>query len=125
MKRRRETWIEKKPSIAEKARDGFQRGVVTGMIGMGLAGLTEAVVPVRGSGADKRMPDLEDYLQGSSSRRDPHAARLQGQGPSLHDAVMDLRGWPAIRTTASCWSLTRMPCSWAARSRLPRATPTT
>jgi electron-transferring-flavoprotein dehydrogenase len=38
--RRRASWVDREARIAEKSRDGFQRGVVTGLIGMGLTGLT-------------------------------------------------------------------------------------
>jgi electron-transferring-flavoprotein dehydrogenase len=37
--RRRASWVEEE-GIAEKARDGFHRGVVTGLLGMALAGIT-------------------------------------------------------------------------------------
>ena len=40
VKRRRASWVEKEAIVAEKSRDGFQKGVVRGMIGMALAGLT-------------------------------------------------------------------------------------
>ena len=40
VRRRRESWMEQEARAAEKSRDGFQRGVVTGMIGMALAGLS-------------------------------------------------------------------------------------
>src|SRR5207248_7359189 len=38
--RRRASWVEQEGRVAEKARDGFHRGVLTGLIGMALAGLT-------------------------------------------------------------------------------------
>ncbi|MCU0784541.1 MAG: hypothetical protein MUF81_10975 [Verrucomicrobia bacterium] len=40
VQRRRASWVELEARVAEKSRDGFQRGVVTGMIGMALAGLS-------------------------------------------------------------------------------------
>lgn len=40
VQRRRASWVESEARVAEKSRDGFQRGVVTGMIGMALAGLS-------------------------------------------------------------------------------------
>ena len=39
--RRRDSWLEREAHIAEKSRDGFQRGVVTGLIGMAVAGLQQ------------------------------------------------------------------------------------
>ena len=38
--RRRASWVEQEGRVAEKARDGFHRGVVTGLLGMALAGFT-------------------------------------------------------------------------------------
>ncbi len=38
--RRRASWIETEGRVAEQARDGFQEGVVTGLLGMALAGMT-------------------------------------------------------------------------------------
>ena len=37
--RRRVSWVEGEGRVAEKARDGFTRGVVSGLVGMALAGL--------------------------------------------------------------------------------------
>ncbi|MEJ5171484.1 MAG: NAD(P)/FAD-dependent oxidoreductase, partial [Fimbriimonadales bacterium] len=39
-RRRRESWIESEGRVAEHARDGFTRGFLAGLIGMGLTGLT-------------------------------------------------------------------------------------
>ena len=39
--RRRASWVEKEARVAEKSRDGFQRGVVTGLIGMALAAFSK------------------------------------------------------------------------------------
>ena len=36
--KRRASWVEQEGRVAEKARDGFHHGVVTGLIGMALAG---------------------------------------------------------------------------------------
>jgi electron-transferring-flavoprotein dehydrogenase len=38
--RRRASWVEKESRIAERARDGFHRGLISGLIGMALAGFT-------------------------------------------------------------------------------------
>src|SRR5664279_5351576 len=39
--RRRASWLEKEARIAEKSRDGFQRGVATGLIGMAVTAFTK------------------------------------------------------------------------------------
>src|SRR5204862_6350348 len=44
--RRRASWVEREGRIAENARNGFQRGFMTGMFGMGIAGMTKGLVTV-------------------------------------------------------------------------------
>ncbi|HWQ91809.1 MAG TPA: 4Fe-4S ferredoxin, partial [Clostridia bacterium] len=40
VQRRRASWLDAESQVAEKSRDGFQKGVMRGMIGMALAGLS-------------------------------------------------------------------------------------
>lgn len=44
VKRRRASWVEQEARVARKSRDGFQRGVATGMFGMALAGMTNGLI---------------------------------------------------------------------------------
>ncbi|HUJ44014.1 MAG TPA: 4Fe-4S ferredoxin [Opitutaceae bacterium] len=100
VRRRLASWVERDGRIAEHARDGFQHGVVRGLIGMGLAGLSRGRLHLRGRPMPphRRLPTIEEYYDG----RVPTAeiARLRGecgaQGVSLHGALMDRAGWPAI-----------------------------
>lgn len=94
--RRRASWVEEEGRIAEKARDGFHRGVVTGLLGMAITGFTGGRLSLEGE--PQPLPDLDDYYRG----RIP-AAELRtiiddchGRGLSCHDALMDRCGWPAI-----------------------------
>lgn len=100
VRRRRASWVEQEAVVAEKSRDGFQRGVVSGMMGMALAALTNGGLHLGGDPAPpwQRIPSLEEYYCG---RVAPEAiARLrdecQAKGVSLHGALMDQAGWPAI-----------------------------
>jgi electron-transferring-flavoprotein dehydrogenase len=100
VRRRRESWLEKDARTAEKARDGFRRGFLTGIIGMGLSGITKGKLNVSGpvKEASERVPSLEEYYAG---RVDPEeVTRLRGEaaakGTSLHDALMQVAGWPEI-----------------------------
>ena len=52
--RRRNSWLEKEAHIAEKSRDGFQSGVVTGLIGM-------AVAAFSGGRLIRRKPSCESH----------------------------------------------------------------
>ena len=100
VKRRRASWVEAEGRVAKKSRDGFQVGVATGMMGMALAGLTigkfslgkEPVQPW------KRIPTVEDYFAGRLSREEIAKVReeCKARNLSLHGALMDKVGWPAI-----------------------------
>ncbi len=100
VKRRRKSWVEREAIVAEKSRDGFQKGVVHGLIGMALAGLTNGRLSLNGEPVPpwKRIPTIEEYYR---ERIPPEEiARLRDEcttkGISLHGALMDKVGWPAI-----------------------------
>jgi electron-transferring-flavoprotein dehydrogenase len=98
--RRRVSWVEAEGRVAEKARDGFTRGVVSGLVGMALAGLTQGRVAIPGKSLPpaKRLPTIEEYYAGRIAPEE--IARLRqdcaARGLSLHNALMDRCGWPAI-----------------------------
>jgi electron-transferring-flavoprotein dehydrogenase len=100
VKRRRASWVEAESRVAEKSRDGFQKGVATGMIGMALAGLTNGKFSLGKEPVQpwKRIPTVKDYFAGKISRDD--IAKIQAEckvkNVSLHGALMDKAGWPAI-----------------------------
>jgi electron-transferring-flavoprotein dehydrogenase len=99
--RRRASWVEEEGRIAERARDGFGHGVVTGLLGMALAGMTKGKVAL---GAEpvpphERLGTIEDYYAGKIPEHE--IARIRGEcrarGTSLHAALMRRAGWPEIR----------------------------
>ena len=100
VKRRRASWVEAEGRIAEKSRDGFQKGVATGMIGMALAGLTNGKFSLGSAPVQpwKRIPTAEDYFAGKISREEIAKLRdeCKTKNVSLHGALMDKVGWPAI-----------------------------
>ena len=100
VKRRRASWVEAEGRVAEKSRDGFQKGVVTGMIGMALAGLTNGKFSLGSAPVQpwKRIPTVEDYFAGKISRDEIAKLRdeCKTKNVSLHGALMDKAGWPAI-----------------------------
>ncbi len=100
VRRRRESWVEHEGHVAEHARDGFQRGVVTGLLGMGLAGLTGGRLHLRGRPMPphRRLPTIEEYYKGRIPAAGIAALRAEcaARGISLHGALMDRVGWPAI-----------------------------
>jgi electron-transferring-flavoprotein dehydrogenase len=98
--RRRASWVEAEGRIAEKARDGFGAGVVTGLVGMALSGMTGGRVNL----GPEPVPPQEhlDTLEGFYAGRIPadEIARIrrecEAKGAPLHDALMDRAGWPQI-----------------------------
>jgi electron-transferring-flavoprotein dehydrogenase len=98
--RRRASWVEEEGRIAERARDGFQRGVVPGLAGMGLTGLTNGRFswPGRPMPPHRRLHPIEDYYEGRLSRKEIATVRAESAAKSqpLHDRLMDRVGWPAI-----------------------------
>ncbi len=100
VRRRHASWVEMEGRVAEKSRDGFQRGVVSGMLGMLLTHLTrgrfalfrEPVPP------HERVATLEDYFKGRIPRAEVRQLRKEcsTQGVPLRSALMQRCGWPAI-----------------------------
>jgi electron-transferring-flavoprotein dehydrogenase len=100
VKRRRESWVGVEARVAERARNGFQRGVVTGLAGMALAGLTGGKLALSGepSPPHARVPSAEEYYRGKISPEEIARIREEcaARGQGLHDALMERCGWPAI-----------------------------
>ncbi len=98
--RRRASWVEQEALEAEKARDGFQVGVLTGLAGMGLTGLTKGIMNFKWKTKRpyERVPSLEEYCQERITPR--KIGELQNEalakGTSLSDIIMDQLGWPQI-----------------------------
>jgi electron-transferring-flavoprotein dehydrogenase len=100
LRRRRASWVEAEARVAEKSRHGFQKGVVRGMIGMALAGLTNGRLTLRGEPVPpyKRIPSLEEYYRGRIPEAEIERLRKECaiKNVSLHGALMQRCGWPAI-----------------------------
>jgi electron-transferring-flavoprotein dehydrogenase len=100
VQRRRASWVEQEAAVAEKSRDGFQRGVVTGLIGMALAGLSggRLVLPGKPQRPWERIPSLEDFFRGRIPPGEVRKIRddCYARGVSAHAALMERAGWPAI-----------------------------
>jgi len=97
VRRRRESWVDRESKIAADSRNGFQQGVVTGMIGMAVAGLTAGRVTPASRPAH-RPPSLEDFCRTQISPAELKRMHEEcaAKGISLHDRIMDRCGWPQI-----------------------------
>jgi electron-transferring-flavoprotein dehydrogenase len=100
VQRRRASWVEKEARIAEKSRDGFTHGVVAGLIGMGITGMTRGMINLPGKHLPpaRRLGTIEDYYRGRIPAAEIEAIRADcaAKGLALHDALMDAVGWPAV-----------------------------
>ena len=98
--RRRNSWLEKEANQGKQARDGFQKGVLTGLIGMGLTGMTNGAINLGGEikRTYERIPTLEEYCQGripADRLKELQTDSIAKQTP-LSDTIMDHFGWPQI-----------------------------
>lgn len=96
--RRRASWLDKENQAADRARNGFQTGLFSGFLGMGLAGLTGGAYGLPRPKHARKTKSLEDFFVGRLSRS--QVARIKEecrrQAKPLHDALMDACGWPSI-----------------------------
>jgi electron-transferring-flavoprotein dehydrogenase len=95
--RRRASWIERGAHEAENARNGFHGGMVKGMIGMALAGLTGGRLSL-----SAHIPPAHKQIRPFPARS-PEGLKLKeavalalAERRSLHDALLSARGWPEI-----------------------------
>ena len=98
--RRRDSWVDEESKIAAQARNGFEHGVVTGLIGTALAGLTRGLlaVPARKRPLPSCTDALEEVYRGriSSAELKQFQAESAAAGRALHDRIMDRCGWPEV-----------------------------
>jgi electron-transferring-flavoprotein dehydrogenase len=96
-RRRWESWVERGALEAENARNGFQDGLVKGMIGMALAGLSHGRLSLKA-----HIPPAYKQIRyfASESREGRQlikAAELaHSENLSFHDALLSARGWPEV-----------------------------
>jgi electron-transferring-flavoprotein dehydrogenase len=88
--------VEEEGRVAEKARDGFHKGVVTGLMGMALAGFTKGKHWL--GGEPQLLPDLRAYYHHKipAAEVERIVEACHNRGVSCHGALMERCGWPAI-----------------------------
>ena len=99
VRRRRSSWVDEEAHIAADARNGFERGFVSGMLGMALAGYSNGnvVFPRNSEGLGCDFSIEKAYEQ-----KIPAAElvileeKAAARGQALHDLVMNRCGWPEI-----------------------------
>ena len=100
VRRRRPSFVESGAQAAKEARNGFHRGVVSGLIGMALAGLTNGKLSL-GANIPPAHKQIDSQQKFYSRLKPEQLAEARQQaasgGRSLHDALMDASGWPKIQ----------------------------
>jgi electron-transferring-flavoprotein dehydrogenase len=95
--RRRASAVERGAREAEDARNGFHGGMVKGMIGMALAGLTGGRLSLKA-----QIPPAHQQIRPFAAaspeglKRKDAAELALADGRPLHDALLSARGWPEI-----------------------------
>jgi electron-transferring-flavoprotein dehydrogenase len=95
--RRRASWVERGAREAENARNGFLDGLVKGMIGMAIAGLTNGRFSLKAEipPPHKQIRSFASHSAEGRKVKKAMAAAI-ADGRSLHDALLSARGWPEI-----------------------------
>lgn len=97
-KRRRASRLEAEARVAEKSRDGFSRGVLSGMMGMALSAFSKGRLSLGGGRGRKQRNTLVDFYRGKLAPE--QVGEIQAdcarRNIPLHDELMTRAGWPAI-----------------------------
>ncbi|MGA7523430.1 MAG: hypothetical protein WBW84_13315 [Acidobacteriaceae bacterium] len=100
VERRRASWLDRQLRAAAHARDGFDRGILRGLAGMAVTGLTRGRLhlPFRSRAIPERPATLEEFYRGRIRSRDVEALQSECRlrNAPMHDAVMRACGWPEI-----------------------------
>ncbi len=94
--RRRDSWVETAAREAEDARNGFHGGIVRGLVGMALSGLTGGTLSLK----PRLLPSHRQIKRAQSAaeslERQRAADLVLEDGRPFHDALLTARGWPEI-----------------------------
>jgi electron-transferring-flavoprotein dehydrogenase len=95
--RRRKSWVEQGAREAENARNGFHGGIVKGMAGMALAGLTKGKFSLGAEPppAHKQIHPVEPQSPEGLIQKKAVALAF-AERRSFHDALLSARGWPEV-----------------------------
>ena len=94
--RRRDSWVESAARDAEDARNGFHGGIVRGLIGMALAGLTGGKLHLKPRLLPTHKQIRHAHAAIESIERKKAAELVLEDGRPFHDALLSARGWPEI-----------------------------
>ncbi|MBN1541354.1 4Fe-4S ferredoxin [candidate division KSB1 bacterium] len=100
IERRRKSTLEKETKMAEHSRDGFQKGLIPGLIGMMLTAVSGGRVrlPIKTQSTQERLERMQDFYRKRLSEQEWEEIRQKSasQGVAMNDLVMTRMGWPEI-----------------------------
>jgi electron-transferring-flavoprotein dehydrogenase len=100
VRRRRASWVEHEGRRAERARAGFHRGLLPGLVGMAVTAWTRGRfgprAGVRQAHQAVRTPTEFFGDRIPAGELDEIRAAAERRGVAMHDALMDRIGWPSI-----------------------------
>jgi electron-transferring-flavoprotein dehydrogenase len=98
VRRRRTGWLDKESRAAADSRNGFEKGVVRGLIGMALAGFTGGRLAMPKNRHTNNGLTPENFFAGRISSEEWKRLKIEAasHGQPLHDLVMNRCGWPEI-----------------------------
>ncbi len=96
--RRRASWVEQESLAAANSRNGFERGVIPGLLGMALAGFTRGRHALAENSPAKAVSSLHEAFASRIPVEELKNLRNEAvaRGLPLHDLVMSRCGWPEI-----------------------------
>ena len=101
LERRRNSSVDYESKIAADSRNGFHRGVVSGLIGMALAALSKGKIAIgtQPKPLHRQIQTLDSFYRGRLSllQINEIKRRAESQNLSLHDELMTACGWPEIQ----------------------------
>lgn len=100
VKHRRSDRLEKEAKIAAHSRDGFQKGLLWGLLGMMLTHLTRGKLslPIARQSTQERLPNFERFYKKkiTASQWDTLQQQADQKGIAMNELVMAQAGWPEI-----------------------------
>jgi electron-transferring-flavoprotein dehydrogenase len=95
--RRRASWVERGAREAENARNGFHGGIIKGLLGMALTGLSKGLLSLSANSPFATQQIRPFATNSPESQQLSKAATLaRAEGRPLHDALLTVRGWPEV-----------------------------
>ena len=98
VRRRRASWLDQESRTAADSRNGFEKGVVRGLIGMALAGFTGGRLAFSKRRHTNNGSEFTNFFASRISAEEWNRLKAEAasHGQPVHDLAMNRWGWPEI-----------------------------